>query len=72
MTSGLLLVHRIRIEQPVRIDEDEPGAGVFGLDLAVEAGPAAGVAGRADLLDANPDRVLVSIGAHLDHALGLT
>src|SRR3954452_5548210 len=72
VTAGLLLVHRVRIEQSVRIDEDEPGAAVFGLDLAVEAGPAAGVTRRADLLDAEPDRILIAIGADLDHALGLT
>src|SRR3954467_9040580 len=72
MTSGLLLVHRIRIEQPVRIGKDETGAAVFGLDLAVEAGPAAGVTRRADLLDTEPDRILIAIGADLDHALGLT
>src|SRR3954462_5181152 len=72
VTAGLLLVHRVWIEQPVRIDEEERGAAVFGLDLAVEAGPAAGVTRRSDLLDAKPDRILIAIGADLDHALGLT
>src|SRR5262249_10083090 len=46
--------------------------GPVALDLAVEAGLSPGVAGRADLLDTDPDRVLVAVGAHLGHALGLT
>jgi len=38
---------------------------------AVEAGPSAGVARSACLLDPDPDRVLIAIQAHLDHALDM-
>ena len=61
-----------RIELPVRIHKRQPRATVSRFDLAVEAGMPAGVACSALLLDPNPDRVLIAIQAHLDHALGLT
>src|SRR5262249_59450470 len=41
------------------------------LDLPVETGTPPGVAGRADLLDTDPDRILIAVGAHLDDALGV-
>ena len=40
-------------------------------ELAVEAGAAASVAGSTSLLDPDPDRVLIAIDPHLDHALDL-
>src|SRR4051812_16489737 len=60
-----------RIEQAVRVDKGQADLAAPAFHLAVEAGASAGVAGRAHLLDADPDRVLVAVGAHLDHALGL-
>src|SRR5262245_32094644 len=70
--NSSILVHCIRIEQPFGVDKDKARTALTRLDLAIEARFASGVAGRADLLDADPDRVLVAIHAHLDHALGLT
>ena len=68
----LLLINVVRIEQPLGINKDKLCPAALGLDLAVEAGPAAGMAGGADLLDTKPDRVLVAIGTDFDDALGLT
>ena len=41
------------------------------VDLAIEAGTPAGVTGGAGLLDPDPDRILIAIGAHLHHALDM-
>jgi hypothetical protein len=57
-----------RIEHLVGIHERQLRAA---LDLAVEAGATAGVTGRAGLFDPDPDRVLVAVHPHLDHALGV-
>ena len=65
-------VHLRRIELPVRIDERQPRATIGRIDPPVEARPPASVTGGAGLLDPDPDRVLIAIQAHLDHALGLT
>ena len=61
-----------RIELPIRIHERQLRTAIGGGDLAVEAGTPARVARGAHLLDPDPDRVLVAVHAHLDHALGLT
>src|ERR1700719_4499740 len=66
-----LPVHRLWIEYPVRLGKRQTAAALGGVDLAVETGTAAGVTGRADLLDADPDRVLIAIDAHLDDPLNV-
>src|SRR3569833_2307735 len=68
----LFAIHSCRIEQPLGIDEGESRAVAIAFDLAVEAGVPPGVTRRTNLLDPKPDRILIAIGAHLDHALGLT
>src|SRR6202044_3442728 len=65
----LFSVNSLRIELKIRIHERQPRTSVGRLDLAVEAGMPAGVTGRTGLFDADPDRILVAIGAHLDYAL---
>src|SRR5689334_3844273 len=62
-TGTLPAVDLGRIELPVGIDERQPRAAVSCLDPAVEARMAAGMARRALLLDADPDGVLIAIGA---------
>src|SRR5262245_53961629 len=67
----VLPVHRIWIERPLRVAEFEGDrAGLAERHRAVEAGAPAGVTGpRPFLLDLDPDRVLITVDAHLDHAL---
>src|SRR5438876_329947 len=60
------------IDQPVRIDECQPRHALAGVNLAIKTRATAGVAGRVLLLDAEPDRILITIQAYLDHALGVT
>ena len=72
VASAFLPIDVGRIELPVRIHKRQSRAAVRRVDLAVEAGMPAGVAGSTHLLDPDPDRVLVAIHAHLDHTLGLT
>ena len=60
-----------RIEQPIRINERQSRYAVLTLDLPVETRASPGVTGSPDLLDLDPDRVLVAVHAHLDHALGV-
>ena len=67
--SRSLPVDGMRIEHLVGIHKREL---VSRLDLAIEARPAAGVAGRVLLLDAEPNRVLIAIDPHLDDPLGVT
>src|ERR1700749_2071445 len=69
--DGLLPIHGLRIEHLVSIDECQLRAAVAAVDLAVETRAPAGVAGSADLLDLDPDRVLVAVHPHFDHALGV-
>src|SRR5579863_9205749 len=69
--EGSLPIDRLRIEFPGRIDEQQPRTAVRPLDLAVETGMPPGVTGRSRLLDANPDRVLIAVGAHFDHTLDM-
>src|ERR1700738_5127610 len=66
-----LPVNRVRIEQLVRIDERQPCPALAFVDLAIKARPPAGVAGGAGLLDPDPDRVLIAVQPHLDHALDM-
>src|SRR5216684_1051986 len=66
--TGLFPINRLRIEQPVRIHERQSRPILTGLDLAVEARMTAGVTGGAVLLDPDPDRILIAIQPHLDHA----
>src|SRR5512142_1919508 len=66
-----LPVDRLGIEQPVGIDERQSRAALACLDLAIEARAPAGMAGGPLLLDPDPDRILIAIEPHLDHALGL-
>src|SRR5262245_4693849 len=65
-----LPIDGVRVEHPLRIDKGQADLAALTLDLPVEAGTPPGVAGRAHLLDPNPDRVLIAVGAHLDDALG--
>src|SRR5712671_7981957 len=68
--TKLLPINRLRIEHLVRVHERQPRpAFAAGIHLPVEAGAPAGVAGGARLLDPDPDRVLIAIHPHLDHAL---
>src|ERR1700742_4357887 len=69
--DGLLPIDGLRIEHLVGIDKGQLRATLAAINLAVKARAAAGVAGGADLLDPDPDRVLVAVQAHLDHALGV-
>src|ERR1700754_798946 len=55
----------------VRIHERQRRPALAFADRAVEARAPPGVAGRARLLDLDPDRVLVAVHSHLDHALGV-
>src|SRR6476620_4939448 len=69
---NLFAINGGRIELPVRIDELQPCVTIGRLDLAIEAGVPPGMTRCTLLLDADPDRVLIAIHAHLDHALGMT
>src|ERR1700676_42150 len=60
-TDKSLPINILRVEQPLPIHERQPRPALARFDPAVETGLAAGVAGRAGLLDADPDRVLVAI-----------
>src|SRR6202035_3987567 len=71
-TQRLLRINVLRIEQPLPIHERQPCPALARFDLAVKTRLAAGVAGSAGLLDADPDRVLVAIHPHLDHPLDVT
>src|SRR5260370_38283467 len=71
-TSCMLAVNHHRIEQPVRIHERQLRSPLACVDLAVEAGSAAGVAGRSRLLDPNPYRILLAIPVHLHHPLDVS
>src|ERR1700722_2948195 len=66
-----LPIYRLRIEQPIRIHKRQLRTGLAGGHGAGEAGGAAGVAGGSGLLDPDPDRVLIAIDPHLDHALDM-
>src|SRR5262245_8079486 len=70
-----LPIHLRRVEHLVGVAEVEDQAAEVALlerDRAVEAADAPGVAGAgADLLDAQPQRVLVAVDPHLDDALGV-
>ena len=70
--TSLPLVDRLRVEQPRGIHERQLWTAFAFLDLAIEARFPTGVAGRTCLIDADPDRVLIAVDAHLDDALGLT
>src|SRR5262245_25646284 len=67
----VLPVHRLRVERPLRVAEfKRDRAGLAERHRAIEAGAPAGMAGpRPHLLDLDPDRVLIAVDAHLDHAL---
>src|SRR5690348_1129276 len=71
----LLTVDLGRIEHLLGVAKLEDQAAEVGLlerHRAIEAGGPAGVAGAgADLLDAQPDRVLVAVDAQLDDALAV-
>src|SRR5258708_25808849 len=60
-TSCMLAVNLHRIEQPVRIHERQLRPALAGLDLAVEAGAPAGVAGVSPPLAPQPDDILIAI-----------
>src|ERR1700738_2751688 len=62
-------INRMRIDQPVRIHERQSRPALAGLDLAVEARAAAGVAGDSGLLDPDPEHVLIAIEPFLADAL---
>src|SRR5262249_12463801 len=70
-----LPIHLRRLEHLVGVAEVEDQAAEVALlerDRAVEAADAPGVArAGADLLDAQPQRVLVAVDTHLDDALGV-
>src|SRR5450759_731032 len=66
-----LPVDRLRIEHLIRIHERQSRPALGSRHLAIEARAAAGVARGAGLLDQDPDRVLIAIQAHLDHALDM-
>src|SRR3569833_504054 len=57
------------IEQLLGIDERQSRSAHALRHTAVEARAATGVACRPDLFDPNPDRILIAIDPHLDHAL---
>src|SRR6202020_55442 len=67
--NASLAIDRLRIELAISVHERQSCTAFGRLDLAIEAGMPSGVTGCAGLFDADPDRVLVAIGAHLDHAL---
>src|SRR3984893_5571666 len=62
-------INRVRIDPPARTHERQSRPALAGLDLAVEARAAAGVAGDSGLLDPDPEHVLIAIEPNLDHAL---
>src|SRR5258708_20442948 len=66
-TSCMLAVNLHRIEQPVRIHERQLRPALACVDLAVEAGAAAGVAGCSRLLDPDPHAILIAIQPQLAH-----
>src|SRR5713101_1750857 len=66
-----LPVNRLGIEQLVGIDERQPCPALTRVDLAIKARAPAGVAGRTGLFDLDPDRVLIAVQTHLDHALDM-
>src|SRR6267378_8700935 len=70
-TKHLFPINRLRIEHLVRIHERQKRPAIAWAHRAVEAGPSAGVARSACLLDLDPDRVLIAIHPHLDHALDM-
>src|SRR6266436_203813 len=75
--EGSRPIDGLRIEQAPGVDERQLHAAFASralarLDLAIEAGLPPGVACGPDLLDLDPDHILIAIGTHLDHALGLT
>src|ERR1700738_4921903 len=69
---SLLAIYLGGTKQPVRTPERQPPPAIACRHRAVEAGAAAGVARGTGLLDPDPDRVLIAIHPHLDHALGVT
>src|SRR4051812_8977319 len=71
-TGWALAIHLGGIEQLGCIDKGQACLTLARVDLAVEAGSAAGMARAPLLLDPYPDRILIAIHTHLDDALGLT
>src|ERR1700731_4538504 len=64
-------VGRFRIEHALVAEFEGHRAGFAERHRAIKARAAAGVAGAGDLLDLDPDRILVAIDAPLDDALGV-
>src|ERR1700730_5221368 len=65
-------IRRLRIEHARVAEFERHRAGFAERHRAIKTRAAAGVAGAGDLLDLDPDRVLVAVNAHLDDALGVT
>src|SRR6202012_1519615 len=68
---GLLAIDLIRIEPPLRVDKGQSRAALALVHRTIETGVPAGVTGRAGLFDLDPDRILIAIHPHLDHALSV-
>src|SRR5580693_4119800 len=64
-------IRRLRIEHALIAEFERHRAGFAERHRAIKTRAAAGVAGAGDLLDLDPDRVLVAVDAHLDDALGV-
>src|SRR5580704_4741470 len=65
-------VGRFRIEHALIAEFERRRTRLAERHRAIKARAAAGVAGAGDLLDLDPNRVLVAVDAHLDDALGVT
>src|SRR6202167_5272392 len=71
MVRKLFPINILRIKQPFGAHKPQLRAALAGGYGAVEARAAAGVAGSTGLFDPDPDRVLIAIDPHLDHALDM-
>src|SRR5580692_5730438 len=64
-------IRRLRIEHALIAEFERHRPRFVERHRAIKARAAAGVAGAGDLLDLDPDSILVAVDAHLDDALGV-